>query len=176
MITKNPEGKLPQISKNSFVHPSAVIIGNVNIGKNVFIGPYAVIRADELQSSIIIGDNSNVQDGVIIHALSKTTVKVGMKTSLSHGCLIHGPCNIGNNCFIGFKSIIFKATIMDDVFIEHSALIENVEIAANSKIGSSSTIKTSNSDEIKPIDKQSIEFKQKVLDANNYLVAGYRIG
>ena len=49
MISANPEGKLPQISKSAYIHPSSVIIGDVQIGENVFVGPFAVIPQDWLQ-------------------------------------------------------------------------------------------------------------------------------
>jgi len=175
MISANPEGKLPKISKNAYIHPSSVIVGDVQIGKNVFVGPFAVIRADELQSSISIGDNCNVQDGVIIHALAKTSVKVSTETSLSHGCLIHGPVNIGSNCFIGFKSIVFNTTILDNVFVGHGAIIEGVAIAANQKVASGSKINTNDTNGISSIDIDSVEFNKKVLAANQYLVNGYHL-
>ena len=73
MIRKNPSGDLPIIHESAFVDPTAIICGKVFIGENVFIGPYAVIRADEVDDSgnmepIIIGANSNIQDGVVIHS------------------------------------------------------------------------------------------------------------
>ncbi|MBU0952022.1 MAG: hypothetical protein KKH91_04250 [Elusimicrobia bacterium] len=83
---------------SAFVHPTAVIIGNVKIGKQVFVGPDAVIRADEPKSSIFIGANCNVQDRVIVHALQNTSVYVDNNSSLSHGCIVHGPCKIGKKC------------------------------------------------------------------------------
>ncbi|MDP2830648.1 MAG: carbonate dehydratase, partial [Candidatus Omnitrophota bacterium] len=62
MIRRNPQGDYPKIDKTSYIDPTAVIIGKVKIGKNVFIAPGAVIRADEAKSSVIIGDSSNIQD------------------------------------------------------------------------------------------------------------------
>lgn len=73
MIRKNPSGHLPQIDATAFVDPTAIICGKVIICENVFVGPYAVIRADEINADgdmepIIIGANSNIQDGVVIHS------------------------------------------------------------------------------------------------------------
>ena len=70
------------------------------LGPGAFIGPNAVIRADEVDSkgevkSIEIRAECNVQDGVIIHALCGTQVTVGQRTSLAHSCIIHGPCTLG---------------------------------------------------------------------------------
>lgn len=73
MIRKNPNGDLPVIHESAYVDQTAIICGKVIVHENVFIGPYAVIRADEVNEKgemepIIIGANSNIQDGVVIHS------------------------------------------------------------------------------------------------------------
>ena len=75
MIRKNPQGDLPEIHPTAFVDPTAIICGRVVVEENVFIGPYAVIRADERKADggidpITIGAHSNIQDGVVIHSKS----------------------------------------------------------------------------------------------------------
>jgi len=107
MIRKNPNGDYPEIDNTAYTDPSATVIGNIKIGKNVFVGPQAVLRADEPDSLIIIEDNCNIQDKVVIHAMKDTPVLIESNTSLAHGCIIHGPCKIGRNCFIGFGSVVF---------------------------------------------------------------------
>ena len=74
MIRKNPSGDLPVIAESAYVDKTAIICGKVVIGDNVFVGPYAVIRADEVDAdgqmqAITIGANSNIQDGVVILSL-----------------------------------------------------------------------------------------------------------
>ncbi|GAV22982.1 DapH/DapD/GlmU-related protein [Carboxydothermus pertinax] len=132
MLYSNPFGDYPVIGKNTYVHPSAQIIGRVEIGENCFIGPNAVIRADEPDkgkvSPIIIGNNVNVQDGVIIHALAGTEVRIGNNVSLAHGAIVHGPVTIKENCFIGFGALVFKAVLNEWVFVGHRALIQEMEI------------------------------------------------
>ena len=76
------------------------------MGKNVFVGPLAVLRADEPDSSIIIGDNCNIQDRVVLHSLEDSLVLIEESTSLAHGCIIHGPCKIGNNCLFASNTRI----------------------------------------------------------------------
>lgn len=95
MIRCNSNSDYPKIDKTAYINPTAMIIGKVSIGKNVFVAPGEVIRADEPGSSVSIGDNSNIQDRVIIHALGNSSVIIGKNTSLSHGCIVHGPCKIG---------------------------------------------------------------------------------
>ena len=58
----------PVIDPSSYVHPLAAVIGNVILGKNIMVSPTASVRGDEGQP-IYVGDDSNVQDGVVIHAL-----------------------------------------------------------------------------------------------------------
>lgn len=73
MIRKNPSGHLPVIDESAYIDKTAIICGKVIIKENVFVGPYAVIRADEVDANgemepIVIGANSNIQDGVVIHS------------------------------------------------------------------------------------------------------------
>ncbi len=89
MIRKNPSGDLPHIAESAYVDKTAIICGKVVIGENVFVGPYAVIRADEVDASgemepIIIGANSNIQDGVVIHSKSGAAVTIGEYSSIAH--------------------------------------------------------------------------------------------
>ncbi len=128
MLLKNPAGELPSISASAYVSESAVIVGNVIIGEGVFVAPHASIRADEPGSQVIIGKGCNIQDNVIIHALTNTKVVVGDHTSLSHGCIVHGPADVGKNCFIGFGSVVFDCSIGDSCFVSHRALVKKVKI------------------------------------------------
>lgn len=89
------------------------------IKENVFVGPYAVIRADEVDESgdmepIVIGANSNIQDGVVIHSKSGAAVTIGEYSSIAHRSIVHGPCEVGNRVFIGFNSVLFNCHIGED--------------------------------------------------------------
>lgn len=93
MIRKNPSGDLPQIAESAYVDRTAIICGKVVIGENVFVGPYAVIRADEVDKDggmqpISIGANSNIQDGVVIHSKSGAAVIIGENTSIAHRSIV----------------------------------------------------------------------------------------
>ena len=139
-IRPNPNGDMPVVDATAYIDPTAQIIGNVKIGANVYVGPFAVIRADETDDSgkvhaIEIGDECNIQDGVIIHALAGTPVTVGMRTAMAHGCIIHGPCTIGDGCFVGFRAVVFKSVVGSGSFIGANATIQGVELADNSLAG-----------------------------------------
>jgi carbonic anhydrase len=175
MLRWNPRGDFPEIDESAYIDKTAVIVGRVKIGKNVFIGPGAVIRADEPKSTIIIRDNCNIQDRVIIHALENSSVDIGENTSLAHGCIVHGPCKIGRNCFVGFGSAVFNAELEDMVFVKLLAVITDVKISARRVIPNGAVVDTKQkikSLKIKP--KVLDEFAQRVVKVNLDLVTGYR--
>lgn len=180
-IRKNPVHDLPQIDPSSYVDPSAVIIGPVVIGKHCYIGPQVAIRADEVDPAsgkvapVIIGDGVNVQDGVIIHALAGCEVKVGSHSSLAHGCVVHGPCTIEDECFIGFRAVVFKTTIAKGSMVKHGAIVEGIDIPAN-KVVPTGAIITSTEDlsKLTDITHALIEFKEEVAHTNIELAAGYK--
>ena len=87
-VKVQPQGDYPQVNNTAYIDPGAIIIGKVKIGKNVFVGPGAVTRADEPGSWITIKDNCNIQDRVIIHALEGTSVLIGENTSAASPQLI----------------------------------------------------------------------------------------
>lgn len=111
----------PEIHKSTFVHKTAVIIGNVKIGKNCGIYPGAVIRGD--QNIIEIGDGSNVQDNCVIHCDTDHPVKIGKNVSIGHCAMIHG-ATIEDECLIGINSVVLNgAKIKKGCIIGANALI-----------------------------------------------------
>lgn len=85
--------------------PSADIIGNVHMGENSSVFFHAVIRADE--NHIYIGNNTNVQDGVVIHTDPDRVVRIGDFVTIGHGAIIHG-CEIEDGALIGMGCIIMN--------------------------------------------------------------------
>ena len=122
MIRKNPSGHLPVIAESAYIDSTAIICGKVIIKENVFVGPYAVIRADEVDANgemepIVIGANSNIQDGVVIHSKSGAAVTIGEYTSIAHRSIVHGPFTVGNRVFIGFNTVLFNCEVGDGAVI-----------------------------------------------------------
>jgi carbon dioxide concentrating mechanism protein CcmM len=149
----NPNVTDPTISEFAYVDPLALVIGNCEIGRLVLVAPFAVCRADE-GIPINVGDYSNMQDGVILHALETAShgkniddrryssegsllkandtgfkkgfaIYVGDKVSLAHGVQVHGPAYVGNDTFVGMKSLIFNAKIGNRVAIGVSSTVTN---------------------------------------------------
>lgn len=98
------EGKKPVIGKNSFVHPQAVIIGDVTIGENCYIAAGAVIRGD--YGKITIGDGSNVQDNATMHTEPGTEAVIDKNVLIGHAAIVHGPCLIKEYAIIGMGAIV----------------------------------------------------------------------
>ena len=108
-------GYKPVIHKSSFVHKEATIIGNVIIGKNVYIGPGASLRGDWGQ--ITIEDGCNVQDNCIIHIFPRKDAILQENVHIGHGAIIHG-ANIGRNSLVGMNAVV-----MDDANIGYECIV-----------------------------------------------------
>lgn len=174
MLRWNPNGDYPIIDNTSYIDPTATIIGKVKIGKNVYVGPGAIIRADH-RTKIIIMDNCNIQDRVIMHALEGTSVEVEENTSLTHGCIVHGPCKIGKNCFIGFNTVIFNAQLGNNVFIKNSAVIEGVNIPEERFVPNGSVIDSKDKVDVLELVTNELKlFSKKIVEANLDLLKGYK--
>jgi len=107
---------MPTIHPDAFIHAAAVVIGDVTLGARVSVWPTAVIRGDT--APIVVGEDSNVQDGTIVH--------------VDHGV----PCTIGARVGIGHRAIIHGATVEHDSLIGMGAiLLNNVVVGTGSIIG-----------------------------------------
>jgi carbonic anhydrase/acetyltransferase-like protein (isoleucine patch superfamily) len=104
-------GIKPVIDPSAFVHPQAVVTGNVIIGKNVYIGPGAAIRGD--WGKIIIEDGCNVQENCTIHMFPGITVLLKEAAHIGHGAVIHGAV-IGRNCLIGMNAVVMDEVELGD--------------------------------------------------------------
>lgn len=102
---------IPVVHETAFIHPQAVVTGNVIIGKRVYVGPGAAIRGD--WGKIIIEDGCNVQENCTIHMFPGVTVHLKESAHIGHGAIIHG-ATIGRNCLIGMNSVIMDNVVLGD--------------------------------------------------------------
>lgn len=109
------EGIRPVIHPSAFIHSTAVVIGHVIIGKDVYVGPGAVLRGD--WGSIRIQDGCNVQENCVIHMFPGVEVILEEGAHIGHGAVIHG-AHIGKNVLIGMNSVV-----MDDVVIGKNSIV-----------------------------------------------------
>lgn len=99
----------PRIDPSAFIHPSAVIIGDVTIGAKASIWPTCVLRGDI--NSIEVGEGSNVQDGTIVHLADEYGVRIGNYVTIGHKAMIHA-CVIGDECLIGMSATILDGAVI----------------------------------------------------------------
>ena len=132
-MIRDLQGIKPNIHKDSFVADTAVVIGDVTVGKGSSIWYGAVLRGDI--DNITIGEFSNVQDNCVIHTEEGGPTKIGDYAVIGHSAVVHG-CTIGNNCLIGMGAIILnRAVIGDNCIIGAGALIpEGKVIPPNSLV------------------------------------------
>ena len=180
MIRRNPRGDLPQVSETAFVDPTAILCGPVIVEDDVFIGPYAVIRADETDDAghihpIRIGAGSNIQDGVVIHSKSGAAVVIGRRTSIAHRSIIHGPCVVGDEVFVGFNSVLFNCTVGDGAVIRHNAVVEGCHLPPGFHVPSTTAIHADS--ELAAIAQVTVDataFSEDVARTNVGLALAYR--
>lgn len=180
MIRRNPNGDVPVVHESAFVDPTAILCGKVIVEANVFIGPYAVIRADEVDENgdmepIVIGAGSNIQDGVVIHCKAGGGVVIGSESSIAHRSIVHGPCRVGDNVFIGFNSVLYNCTVGDGSVVRHNAVVEGCNVPARFYIPSTTNIHSdAELATIQPVTQDQTGFSESVAQANHELVKGYK--
>ena len=102
-------GFIPVVHESAFVHPLAAVIGNVIIGRDVYIGPGAAIRADI--GGIVIEDGCNVQENCTIHTFPGVTVVLEAGAHIGHGAVVHG-ARIGRNALIGMNAVVMDHAVI----------------------------------------------------------------
>ena len=127
------DNQSPIFNETNFIAPDASVIGNVELKENASIWFGVVIRGDN--DPIIVGENSNVQDGSVLHTDPGYPLKVGKDVTIGHMVMLHG-CTIGDNSLIGIGAVILNnAKIGKNCIIGAKALItENKEIPDNSLV------------------------------------------
>lgn len=109
------KGVHPIIGENNFIAPNATIVGDVVLGKNCSVWFNAVIRGDV--NSITIGDDTNIQDGAVIHATYlKASTTIGNRVSVGHNAIVHG-CILHDHILIGMGAIVMDNALVEDYVI-----------------------------------------------------------
>lgn len=112
---------IPQLAADAWVAPSADLIGDVRLGARASVWFGAVIRADN--TPIIVGDDSNIQDGAICHSDAGFPLVIGARVTVGHQAILHG-CAIADDCLIGMGARILNgAVIAEECIVGAGALI-----------------------------------------------------
>lgn len=115
-LIREVKGKSPVYGEGCFFADNATIVGEVHMGKNCSVWFNAVVRGDV--NSIEIGDNTNIQDGAVIHCTYKTAATIiGSNVSIGHNAIVHG-CTLKDDVLIGMGAIV-----MDHAIIKSGSII-----------------------------------------------------
>ncbi|WP_313483031.1 gamma carbonic anhydrase family protein [Acinetobacter variabilis] len=146
------DGVIPVVSPEVYIHPTAVLIGDVIIEAGVYIGPFASLRADF--GRIHIQKNANVQDSCTIHGFPDSVTLVEEYGHVGHGAILHG-CVVRKNALIGMNSVI----------LDEAEIGENVIVGANStvkakfKVPANNLVLGSPAKVIRPLEEKEIVWK-----------------
>jgi phenylacetic acid degradation protein len=115
-------GIRPVIDESAFIHPEAVVIGDVIIGKGVLIAPCTSLRGD--MGRLIVGDGANIQDGCVMHGFPGKDCAIEEDGHIRHGAILHG-CRIGRNALVGMNAVVMDgATVGQDSFVAAMAFVK----------------------------------------------------
>ncbi len=166
----------------AYVHPQGTVIGKVVLGDHVHIAADTSVRADE-GSPFFIGPNSNIQDGVILHALKEKYVEVageewaiyiGKDVSIAHNALIHGPSYIGDHTFVGFNAVVHDSVIGSGCYIGIGAIVVGVEIPDGRFVPHGTIVDTADAVDRLPLaSEHHREFNEDVVEVNRGLASAY---
>ncbi|MBN1151465.1 gamma carbonic anhydrase family protein [candidate division WOR-3 bacterium] len=145
--------------QKKYLSDKSVLEGDVRLGENANVWPCAVLRGDI--NYIQIGENTNIQDGCLVHVTHELPVVVGKNVTVGHGAIIHG-CVIGDNILIGMGAIILDGAKINDnsIVAAGSVVLENQEIPKNSLVaGIPAKIKRQLTDkEVQKITESAVEY------------------
>jgi phenylacetic acid degradation protein len=97
------DGIIPVVDPSAYVHPSAVLIGDVIVGPRAYIGPCACLRGDF--GRIVVQEGANIQDTCMLHGFPGKDTVVGAEVSVGHGAVLHG-CVVRRGALIGMNAVV----------------------------------------------------------------------
>lgn len=159
-IIKTVRGLTPSFGKECFIAENAVVVGEVTMGDHCTVWFNAVVRGDV--HSITIGNNTNIQDGAVIHCTyQKAKTVIGHNVSIAHNAVVHG-CTVEDNVLIGIGAII-----LDDAVIgTNSVIAAGAVVLPGTKVESGSIYAGMPARKVKDITDEMREVIQRT--ARNY--------
>lgn len=156
------DGVVPVVDPNAFVHPAAVLIGDVIVGSGCYVGPAAVLRGDF--GRIVMEDDSNLQETCVVHSFPDAEVVIESYGHIGHGAILHG-CRIGRNVLVGMNAVV-----MDGAEIGENSIVAALAfVKAGDKIPANSLAVGSPARVVRELDDKQIEWKRKGTDVYRQL-------
>lgn len=107
-------GKRPRVDALAYVHPSAVLIGNVSVAACCYIGPHASLRGDF--GAVVVECGSNVQDSCVLHTGLDNACRLGRDSHIGHGAIIHG-ATLEPNTMVGMHAVVMDGVVLGSATI-----------------------------------------------------------
>lgn len=108
------DGITPVVHPTAYVHPSAVLIGDVIIGPRCYVGPSASLRGDF--GRLILEEGANLQDTCVMHGFPDSDTVVEVDGHIGHGAVLHG-CRIGRNAMVGMNAVVMDGAVIGEASI-----------------------------------------------------------
>ncbi|MFZ5989632.1 MAG: carbonic anhydrase [Bacillota bacterium] len=184
----------PSVDTTAYIHPKASVMGQVKIGREVFIAPFASIRGDE-GLRIYIGDHCNIQDGAVLHGLKNFhlgenivdrsifidgepySIYIDNRVTMAHQCQIHGPAHIDSDVFIGMQAFVYNSIVNEGAVLEPGSKVMGVVVPKGRYVKAGQIINSQEEADALPQITPDYKFKgfnQKVIDVNIELARGYK--
>lgn len=141
-VAEAPVPYVPRISDRAVLGSGSLVIGDVTVCEDVFIGFHNIIRNDSVSAPFCIGPRTNIQDFVLVHCHPGDTVQVDGReygvyieggVSILHHAAPHGPLFVGSNTFIGQHASIYDARIGRSCVIMHGAVVANKVVIGDNR-------------------------------------------
>jgi carbonic anhydrase/acetyltransferase-like protein (isoleucine patch superfamily) len=166
------DGKRPRVGEDTYVSGHALVIGDVQIGDNCYIGHGAILRGD--YGSIVVGSGTAVEEGVIIHAPPKRACKIGEKVTVGHGAIVHA-AQIGSLSVIGMGAVLsIESEVGQNTIIAEGSIVRMKQAVPAGVVAGGNPAKIIR--KIAPKDEECWAMaKQLYIDlAKQYLTAGMK--
>jgi phenylacetic acid degradation protein len=148
------ENFIPVVDPTAFVHPTAVLIGDVIIGPGVYVGPGASLRGDF--GTVTLEEGSNIQDNCVMHSFPGAEARVEVNGHIGHGAILHG-CIVRRNALVGMNAVVMdRAVVGEEAFVAAASFVKaSFEIPAR-MLAAGIPAKI-----IRPLTAQEIEWKKQ---------------
>ena len=146
------KGVTPIVEKGAFVHPEAVLIGDVFVLEGAYVAPHVTMRGDF--GRLILGKGANLQEQCCMHGFPQSDTVVEENGHIGHGAILHG-CLIKKNAMVGMNSTVLdEAVIGENSIVGAGSLVKSKSLIAPNMLALGSPAK-----EIRPLTKEEIEWK-----------------
>ena len=145
-------GICPVVHPSAYVHPSAVLIGDVIVGARCYVGPLACMRGDF--GRLILEEGANLQDGCVMHGFPGCDTVVERDGHIGHGAVLHG-CRVGRNAMVGMNAVI-----MDNAVIGESSIVGAMSfVKANMVVPPRSLVMGTPARVVRPVTDAEVQWK-----------------